>query len=160
MLMNYSKSEIILNNPSDQWMDFYCLTFFCAFFSFLIFAHFSNQLDQTGSFLPKKPKILICGFLIGAVFGAWYAFYETIDNVYAISCKKNEGRAIFFSPLNQKNIPTDSILMRPALVAYRGGRPWRLRFFSSAGYFDTEQISVSEMEKIREALRDCGIRDK
>jgi hypothetical protein len=133
--------------------------FLCLFF-ILIFAHFSNQLDQTDCFLPKKPKILICGFLIGAVFGAWYAFYETIDNVYAISCKKDEGRAIFFSPLNQKNISTDSILMRPALVAYRGGRPWRLRFFSSAGYFDTEQISVSEMEKIREVLRDCGIRDK
>ena len=91
-----------LNTPSGQWMDFYYLTFFCAFFSFLMFAHFSNQLYQPDGFLPKKPKILICGFLIGAVFGAWYAFYETIDNVYAISCKKMKAGLYFFPRLSKK----------------------------------------------------------
>lgn len=157
--MSLESSNFILSSARNQWLEMLWLIIFAVFFCVVLTAKFTNQLDNQISFLPRKPIPLIIAMLVGCLAGGWYGFENSVNTINTISCEEGKGIVQLSYPYKIVNLDVAATTTRPALVSYRGGQSWRLRFYAEGKRYDTVQLGVVEMRDVRNFTKKCGVKE-
>lgn len=155
--MNEGDIYLVLGNAHAQWSDFVLTIIFAGGFFSLMAAKFTGQLVDKTTFFPKKPKIILLFGLLGVLLGAWYGYANCINAAYSIRCVESSKFIILEYPISIIKIPATSIKQTYALISYRGGNSWRLRYYSNGMRYDTIQLGIPEVQAARNFSTRCGV---